>query len=170
MGIRRIGFGVLALAAIVITFVAGPQVPETSDTSRYDRQIQQALDDYESNDARTEGAPQQQVVNGWIARDLLTVIAEQGTDSLAVATPAATDDRVPLLLLVLVLSVCWYAFTAPSQPESATVAGGPVSGPEPHSAEPATTSTAGTEPPSTRPGPVAPSAADSTGTHPDATH
>lgn len=114
MGIRRVGFVVLAIAAIVITFVAGPSVPDTPDADRFSRQIEQALDDYESNDALTSGAPQQQVVNGWIARDLLTVIAEQNTAQLEVAAPAATDNRVPLLLMVLVLAVCWHAATVPT--------------------------------------------------------
>ena len=47
-----------------------------------------------ANNARTEGAPQQTVVNGWTAKDLLTVIAREG---------ARPSDERPAALLVLVV-------------------------------------------------------------------
>ena len=47
-----------------------------------------------ANNARTEGAPQQAVVNGWTAKDLLTVIAREG---------AQPSDERPAALLVLVV-------------------------------------------------------------------
>lgn len=115
MMVRRIGFGVLALAAAIITFALGPEQPEPVNVAGYDRQISQALSDYEANDARTQGAPQQQVVNGWIARDMLTIMAQQTNKLLEVSAPAASDDRIPLLLFVLVLAVCWQA-AVPADP------------------------------------------------------
>lgn len=115
MTVRRIGFAVLAFAAAIITYALGPEQPEPGNVAGYDRQIAQALSDYEANDARTQGAPQQQVVNGWIARDMLTVLAQQTNELLEVSAPAASDDRIPLLLFVLVLAVCWQA-SAPPDP------------------------------------------------------
>jgi hypothetical protein len=68
--------------------------------------IRQALVEYELNEARTEGAPQQQVVNGWVAKDLLTIIAEQQND-------VAGDERLPALVGLLVLGAALYVFTSP---------------------------------------------------------
>jgi hypothetical protein len=70
--VRRVGAVGLALAAVVIWFAMAPN--ESSDRST---DIAGVLSDYELNNARTQGAPQQQVVNGWAAKDLLTIIAEQ---------------------------------------------------------------------------------------------
>jgi hypothetical protein len=118
VAVRRIGFVVLALAAAIITFALAPEQPEPVNTSSYDRQISQALSDYATNDARTQGAPQQQVVNGWIARDMLTVLTQQTNELLEVSAPAASDQRIPLLLFVLILAVCWQA-AAPPDPVAA---------------------------------------------------
>jgi hypothetical protein len=145
MTVRRIGFVVLALAAAIITFALGPEPPEQLNVASYDRQISQALSDYEANDARTEGAPQQQVVNGWIARDMLTVLALQTNELLEASAPAASDDRLPLLLFVLILAVCWQAAAPPdlatarrSRPDADLDDGAatePAAGPAPWSAD-----------------------------------
>jgi hypothetical protein len=50
------------------------------------------------NQGRTEGAPQQTVVNGWTARDLLELTAKQGAE--------ARDHRPAALLSLLVLGLC----------------------------------------------------------------
>lgn len=144
MTVRRVGFVILALAAAIITFALAPEPPEEVNVAGYDRQLSQALSDYEENDARTQGAPQQQVVNGWIARDMLTILAQQTNELLEVSAPAASDDRIPLLLLVLVLAVCWQA-TAPSDLAPARrsrpadlndeVVAEPAAGPDPWSAD-----------------------------------
>jgi hypothetical protein len=95
---RRVGAVVLAIAAVVVWFAMAPE-DRSSD-------IRQALVEYELNEARTEGAPQQQVVNGWVAKDLLTVIAEQQND-------VASDERLPALVGLLVLGAALYTFTSP---------------------------------------------------------
>jgi hypothetical protein len=74
-----------------------PEQPQDRSSS-----IRAALADYEANDANTEGAPQQQVVNGWIARDLLTISVKQQNDAL-LATH--TDQRIPTELVLVVLGV-----------------------------------------------------------------
>ncbi len=99
--VRRIGAVVLAVAAVVVWFAMAPS--ESSDRSA---DIAGALAEYELNEAMTQGAPQQQVVNGWVARDLLTVIAEQQNDS-------ATDDRLPALGVLVVLGLALHLATSP---------------------------------------------------------
>jgi hypothetical protein len=108
---RKVGAVVLAIAAVVVWFAMGPE-DRSSD-------IRQALVEYELDNARTAGAPQQQVVNGWVAKDLLTIIAEQQND-------VASDERLPALAGLLVLGVALYAFTWPRRtPEGSTPASTP---------------------------------------------
>jgi hypothetical protein len=81
------------------------------------------MSDYNANDALTDSAPQQQVVNGWVARDLLQIQARQLADVLDALTQetesgqlvATTDPRVPALLVVAVLAICLIGFTAEPQ-------------------------------------------------------
>jgi hypothetical protein len=94
---RKVGAVALSIAAVVVWFAMGPE-DRSSD-------IRQALVEYELNEARTEGAPQQQVVNGWVAKDLLTIVAEQQNE-------VAGDERLPALVGLLVLGAALHAFTA----------------------------------------------------------
>jgi phospholipase/lecithinase/hemolysin len=112
--IRRIGFVVLAVAAVLITVLGEPVALEPVDTSRFEGQILAALADYESNNAQTDGAPQQAVVNGWIARDLLTIMAQQMNAFLGASQASASDPRIPLLLMLLVLAAALHVLTARS--------------------------------------------------------
>jgi len=117
------GLAVGAGAAVVVALNTpedseAASVPETAD---FDRLVDLAFDDYEANDARTEGAPQQQVVNGWIARDMLRILASQQeaqADTLdGIARLQATsmsDDRPVRLLLILTLIVAWMGAWAPT--------------------------------------------------------
>ncbi|MGR7023071.1 MMPL family transporter [Geodermatophilus sp. URMC 62] len=68
--------------------------------------ITQALTEYSLNEPRTQGAPQQQVVDEWVAEDLLTIIAEQQNE-------AASDERLPALAGLLVLGLALRASTSP---------------------------------------------------------
>lgn len=91
------------------------------ETADFDPMIRAAISDYEANDALADSAPQQQVTNGWVARDLLRTIATQieaQSDTLdglgaavteAAVPPSPVDDRAVRLLVVLVLTVCWIA-------------------------------------------------------------
>ncbi|MGY1708334.1 hypothetical protein ACI8AC_02365 [Geodermatophilus sp. SYSU D00758] len=100
----------LALAAIVVWFAMAPD--ESSDRSS---DIASALADYELNEARTQGAPQQQVVNGWVAKDLLTIVAEQQNDSM-------TDERLPALAVLVVLGLALHIATSTRPAEADGVA------------------------------------------------
>jgi hypothetical protein len=123
--VRRVGAIVLAFAAVVIWFAMAPDEP--SDRSR---DIASALADYELNDGRTQGAPQQQVVNGWVAKDLLTIIAEEQNDSV-------TDERLPALAVLVVLGLALHIATStrPTQPaDVASVPAAPADDPNPEPA------------------------------------
>jgi hypothetical protein len=79
-----------------------------------------------ANEARTQGAPQQAVVNGWITKDLLTIIAEQQNDALSreeLPTPLTpmvpNDERIPALVGLLVVGLALALFTAPRPPRTA---------------------------------------------------
>lgn len=91
--IRRIGAVVLIVAAIGVWFGMNPD--STGSASSHDAAISRALATDTLNNARTEGAPQQTVVNGWTAKDLLTIIAQEGS--------APVDERPAALLTLLVI-------------------------------------------------------------------
>ena len=121
--IRRIGLLVLSVAAIAIFLLMEPDRPEQGSSSlsatSYQSLIDLAMSDYDANDALAESAPQQQVVNGWVARDLLQIQARQLTDILDALTQenesgqivATTDSRVPALLVVAILAIGLIGFT-----------------------------------------------------------
>ncbi len=129
VGIRRVGFVAIAAIGVVIWVVLAP--PPVADTrfnlsvGDYAELVNQALDDADANESRADSAPQQQVVNGWVARDLLTIIALQNTDLLegigllgeqaaAVSVPTR-DDRVPALVGLAVLAICWHGISTPDE-------------------------------------------------------
>lgn len=126
-GIRYVGFAVLAIAAAAAFVYFAPKEVTSSyslpSASQYESLITQTLSDDAANNLRTEGAPQQQVVNGWTARDLLTIIAKEQADILRAqgAVVDATgslqtqpfDQRIPALLLIAVLAICWSGVTTP---------------------------------------------------------
>ena len=104
--VRRVGAVVLALAAVVIWFAMAP-----SDASDRSSDIAGVLAEYELNEARTQGAPQQQVVNGWAAKDLLAIIAEQQDASV-------TDERLPALGVLVVLGLALVLATSTRPPDA----------------------------------------------------
>ena len=124
--VRRVGLAILSIAAIAIFFLMEPEPPEEGSlnlsATNYQSLIDLAMSDYDANDARTDSAPQQQVVNGWVARDLLQIQARQLADVLDALTQqsesgeivASSDPRVPALLVIAVLAVALIGFTSPS--------------------------------------------------------
>ena len=129
LAIRYLGFAILIAAAVGVWVGLAPRVSTTTPTlpsgTRYETLITQALSDFDTNNASALGAPQQSVVNGWIARDLLTIIAKENVDILqaqGAAVDAAGnlsstpfDERIPALLLVGVLAICWLGLTVPAE-------------------------------------------------------
>lgn len=99
--VRRLGALVLAIAAALVMVALAPNDSVTA------ADISSVMFEDNLNQGRTEGAPQQSVVNGWTARDLLELTATQGVE--------ARDHRPAALLTLLVLGVCLgLATTAPS--------------------------------------------------------
>ncbi len=124
--VRRVGAAVLAIAAVAVWFLMAPAEPEVpavqAQESVRDRssEIRSALANYELNEARTQGAPQQAVVNGWVAKDLLTIIAEQQNEALTreeipppVPPVVPNDERIPALVGLLVLGLALAIVTSP---------------------------------------------------------
>jgi hypothetical protein len=101
-----VGAVLLAVAALAVWFGLTPSNTSTGALEVYDAAISEVLSDDQENQLRADTAPQQQVVNGWTARDLLTVIARQGT------VPTVVEDQRPAALLLLaVLGIALIAFT-----------------------------------------------------------
>jgi hypothetical protein len=90
--VRVAVFMLLAAASIIVA--ANEPDADTAD-------IAVARFSADTNEDTATGAPQQQVVNGWEAADLLDVIATR-----------SIDNRVPLLLLIVVFTLCWQFTTA----------------------------------------------------------
>ena len=122
---RRVGAAILAAAAIAVWFLMAPAEPQTPDVQTQEqvsdrsREIASALADYELNEGRTQGAPQQAVVNGWVAKDLLAIIAEQQNDALTradipppVPPVVPNDERIPALIGLLVIGLTLALATA----------------------------------------------------------
>ena len=121
---RRLGLGLLSVAAVVVFFVLEPDPTVSSSVSltstNYQALVDLAMSDYDANAARTESAPQQQVVNGWVTRDLLQIQAMQLADLLEVLTEeneagqivAVTDPRTPALLVIAVLAIALVGVTS----------------------------------------------------------
>ena len=140
--VRLAGYLVLAMAAVAVFIVLRPKIdtvtPTLPSSTSYESLISDALAADTANNLRTTGAPQQQVVNGWTAKDLLTIIAKEDSDILKAqgavvdATGALNttpfDERIPALLLLGVLAVCWTGMSMSSS-ASAAVAATPTTTP-----------------------------------------
>ena len=134
--IRYAGYLVLAVAAVAVFVVLRPRIdtvtPTLPSATSYESLITSALAADAANNLRTEGAPQQQVVNGWTAKDLLTIIAKENIDILKAqgavvdATGALNttpfDERIPALLLIGVLALCWTGISIPGAGASSSAA------------------------------------------------
>lgn len=128
--VRVLGLVALAAAAVAVVALVQPETPSVPDHSG---EITAALTDAAVNEASAESAPQQQVVNGWVARDLLEVVAEQNDAALQLGA-REEDQRPTLLLLLAVLAISWIGVTSPIVEPRATVepANQPLDGPDHH--------------------------------------
>lgn len=89
---------VVAVLAVIVWF-AGPS-DETTET--WASQISAADAKKIINDASTEGAPQQTVVNGWYVADVLPILSHQSS----AVHSALTGGRLPSLGLLFGLGYC----------------------------------------------------------------
>jgi hypothetical protein len=95
---------------------AANEIDQTQDLQPL---IDAAMSDYKANDANADSAPKQQVVNGWVARDLLHAIAQQNVASaktldglVAIQAASPPDDRPARLLAILAILVGWIGIWA----------------------------------------------------------
>jgi hypothetical protein len=101
--VRRVGYALIALAAIGVWLFMAPQPGETV---AQDKRVSQINDEDDANNAMTEGAPQQEVVNGWTSVAYLELISDQ------LNTTPEPDRRPAALLTLLVLAACLHCGTA----------------------------------------------------------
>ena len=92
LNIRRVFAAILIVGTAAIWFGMAPE----SSNAEYRSAIASALADDKINNTSTQGAPQQTVVNGWTAKDLLTVIASEGAEQ---------DQRPAALLALAVIGI-----------------------------------------------------------------
>lgn len=133
---RRLGAALLSIAAVAVWFLLAPS-QNSSGTRDFSSDIATALANYETNNATTQGAPQQQVVNGWITKDLLTVLARQQNVALS-PDGAPRDNRIPAELLLVVLGLALIIRTTgetASRPSASPTAGDPTPPTEPGNPE-----------------------------------
>lgn len=129
--VRRIGSVLLAAAAVTVWFAMAPADVQTGlsrsaadnlPSTTVDRDdIAAIMTDDGLNQGTADSAPQQSVVNGWTARDLLEAIAQQGADTYRAVVAAAQPDPIPptperdqrpaALLVLAVIGLALAAFT-----------------------------------------------------------
>lgn len=113
---RRAGLLLVAMAAVWVWFNLEPPPLDSSLTgAEVTRLVDLALSDFESNEALADSAPQQQVVNGWVARDLLQILATTEAAQTEIMTQVQNrqDERVPALIGLLVVAFCWWGLLGP---------------------------------------------------------
>ncbi|WP_344951660.1 hypothetical protein [Terrabacter ginsenosidimutans] len=101
--IRTTGSVLLAVAALWIFFGLAPKNVTLDASAR----VASVMAADASNQSRAEGAPQQAVVNGWTARDLLEIIATQ-------QQPQPRDERPAALLTLAVVGIALGLLTSPT--------------------------------------------------------
>lgn len=125
--LRRVLLVVIAAAAVAVTLLGVPEeATGLPGPGAIRDHVRAALAIDDANQALTESAPQQSAANGWVARDLLAVIANAEADQLwtAQAQAGVRDDRPVYLLALAVLALCVIGATSPrtdQQPSAAVV-------------------------------------------------
>ena len=97
--------GIALIALIAIAAPLGLLGPTKTGTSGYTSAVKSALADATANNATSDGAPQQAVVNGWLARDLMEIQINQNNDQIK-------QNNDELVLLHLSLTVLLAALLA----------------------------------------------------------
>lgn len=90
--------------------MVGPDLLSASDRDSVDRAVGGALRMGELNNSRAEGAPQQQVVNGWTTNDLLEIQISQQQKALELLSRQRT------LLTVLIIGLAFVGLTGNDRP------------------------------------------------------
>ena len=135
---RHVGFAVIGLLAILLFVQNEPdgarhaaEGAEQATLEGFESDISSALSEASLNEISADSAPQQSVVNGWVARDLLEVLGRQNRELLSgvevlSANQVAADGRaqdatelssdgsrqIAVMVLLGVLALCWHGATA----------------------------------------------------------
>lgn len=117
--LRKIVAALLVLLAFVFWF--GPAISGETGTDEYEEMLADVLVGDTVNNTRTEGAPQQQVVNGWTARDLLTLQVQQNNDLLA------AQYRQTALLTLVLIGIGWLILANDRRPGAKHASGADAS-------------------------------------------
>ena len=127
----------LLLVVSVPVGLLGPTKPDleaydtdTYDTGVYNSAVSAALRDATTNEARSQGAPQQAVVNGWLARDLAIIQIKQANDEINqnVTRIRQTNDLLVLehmiaaILVAVVLALVFVGISGRKQDPIAVMA------------------------------------------------
>lgn len=120
----------VALVGVAALLWFGPVISGETATDEYEEMLDSALGDAEVNNIRAEGAPQQQVVNGWTNRELQAIQIMQRNDLLA------AEYRQTALLTLLVIILGWLIVSTRNDPTRAAdqASDGRSSDPTPESA------------------------------------
>lgn len=125
---RKIGLILIATGAILVFFLMAPDGTKLPDgygrtgddiaTVRDYRVLTNAaIEDYNTVFETAETSEQQQVANGWITRDLLTVLTWEGDDTVqgiaSLLDASSPDHRTPAMIGLVVLAIAWWGITAP---------------------------------------------------------
>lgn len=95
---RAVVWLIVAVTAVIVWFAA----PSGEDAENWVSQVSAADARKTINDASAEGAPQQQVVNGWYVADVLPILSDQNS----ALHSTLTVGRIPSLMLVFGLGYC----------------------------------------------------------------
>jgi hypothetical protein len=139
--VRIIGAVGIVGAAIVVFATQRPADDEAlAEADTHAGDVRAALADADANEALADSAPKQQVVNGWVARDLLEIQSQQ-LDAIAaqlevLSEPPPRDDRVPLLLLTGVVALGFALVTTRSAGTAIPARSAPGSTPPPPDPQP----------------------------------
>lgn len=102
----RVLWAIVMLGLLIFVWVSMSPGERPSAPGSWGSALSRAESNYDANNARISGAPQQQVVNGWYANDLATIHADQLSAQLEqYAYSAASSDRIAALTGVLALTV-----------------------------------------------------------------
>ncbi|QXQ10345.1 hypothetical protein [Paeniglutamicibacter sp. Y32M11] len=95
---RAVVWLLVAIAAVTVWFAA----PTGGEASDWSGDMTVAEFSKTANDKSTEGAPQQQVVNGWFVADTIPILSEQ----VSALHTSLNSGRIPGLMLVFGLGYC----------------------------------------------------------------
>jgi len=116
---RLVSLAIIGVAALIIGIVAVGAKSPSYTTGNSSAEITAALSDYDSNAANADNVYQQQVVNGWVAKDLLTINDRQNVTMLAGQAEALSLQiamnsllRGVVVLLVLLIAALMVGFSA----------------------------------------------------------